>query len=93
MPDDGDLDAVQRSAAARLFVARAAAQQRGFRLDSETAAAVAQLCRRLDGLPLALELAATRVRALGVRAWWIGSTTGSGCSPPRKGTCRPGNGR
>ncbi|MEU7974509.1 BTAD domain-containing putative transcriptional regulator [Micromonospora sp. NPDC049089] len=67
VPDDGDLDAVRRSAAARLFVARAAAQQRGFRLDGPTATAVAQLCRRLDGLPLALELAATRVRALGVR--------------------------
>lgn len=67
VPDDGDLDAVRRSAAARLFVARAAAQQRGFRLDGQTATVVAQLCRRLDGLPLALELAATRVRALGVR--------------------------
>ncbi|MEU1588192.1 BTAD domain-containing putative transcriptional regulator [Micromonospora sp. NPDC005710] len=67
VPDDTDLDAVRRSAAAVLFVARAAAQQRGFRLDADTAAAVAQLCRRLDGLPLALELAATRVRALGVR--------------------------
>ncbi|TNH30410.1 AfsR/SARP family transcriptional regulator [Micromonospora orduensis] len=67
VPDDGDLDAARRSAAARLFVARAAAQQRGFRLDGQTATAVAQLCRRLDGLPLALELAATRVRALGVR--------------------------
>ncbi|WP_244298463.1 BTAD domain-containing putative transcriptional regulator [Micromonospora cremea] len=67
VPQDGDLDAVRRSAAARLFAARAAAQQRGFRLDSQTAPVVAQLCRRLDGLPLALELAATRVRALGVR--------------------------
>ncbi|MFG2049216.1 BTAD domain-containing putative transcriptional regulator [Micromonospora sp. NPDC048935] len=67
VPGDGDLDTVRRSAAARLFAARAAAQQRGFRLDEQTAPAVAQLCRRLDGLPLALELAATRVRALGVR--------------------------
>ncbi|MGW3605858.1 BTAD domain-containing putative transcriptional regulator [Micromonospora sp. NPDC005161] len=66
VPEDGDLDAVRRSAAARLFAARATAQQRGFRLDDRTAPAVAQLCRRLDGLPLALELAATRVRALGV---------------------------
>ncbi|WP_200210450.1 BTAD domain-containing putative transcriptional regulator [Micromonospora coerulea] len=67
VPADGrDLDAVRRSAAARLFAARAAAQQRGFRLDERTGPAVAQLCRRLDGLPLALELAATRVRALGV---------------------------
>ncbi|GLZ61406.1 SARP family transcriptional regulator [Micromonospora sp. NBRC 107095] len=67
VPSDGDPDAVRRSAAARLFAARAAAQQRGFRLDERTAPAVAQLCRRLDGLPLALELAATRVRALGVQ--------------------------
>ncbi|GAA3340711.1 hypothetical protein GCM10020358_29310 [Amorphoplanes nipponensis] len=69
VPEDGrDLDAVRRSAAARLFTARAAAQQRGFRLDEHTAPAVARLCRRLDGLPLALELAATRVRSLGVQA-------------------------
>ncbi|MEH1096534.1 BTAD domain-containing putative transcriptional regulator [Micromonospora sp. CPCC 205739] len=64
---DRDLDAVRRSAAARLFAARAGAHQRGFRLDERTGPAVAQLCRRLDGLPLALELAATRVRALGVQ--------------------------
>jgi predicted ATPase len=68
VPDrEGDLDAVNRSPAARLFAARAAAHQRGFRLDERTAPAVAQLCRRLDGLPLALELAATRVRTLGVQ--------------------------
>jgi predicted ATPase/DNA-binding SARP family transcriptional activator len=67
LPDDeGDLDAVRRSAAARLFTARVAARHRGFRLDGDTAPAVAQICRRLDGLPLALELAATRVRTLGV---------------------------
>ena len=65
--DPADVDSVRRSAAARLFAARAAAQHRGFRLDEQTAPAVAQLCRRLDGLPLALELAATRVRALGVQ--------------------------
>jgi predicted ATPase/DNA-binding SARP family transcriptional activator len=66
VPDVEDLDAVRRSPAARLFTARAAAQQRNFRLDDRTAPAVAQLCRRLDGLPLALELAATRVRSLGL---------------------------
>ncbi|MHA6618851.1 BTAD domain-containing putative transcriptional regulator [Pseudonocardia sp. DLS-67] len=62
----GDLDAVRASSAARLFVARAAAAAPGFVLDAGTAPAVAAICRRLDGLPLALELAAGRVRALGV---------------------------
>jgi predicted ATPase/DNA-binding SARP family transcriptional activator len=64
--DEHDVDAVRRSAAARLFAVRASAHHRAFHLDDRTAPAVAQLCRRLDGLPLALELAATRVRALGV---------------------------
>ncbi|MGI5167109.1 BTAD domain-containing putative transcriptional regulator [Spirillospora sp. CA-253888] len=62
-PDPGEL---ARSSAVRLFTARAAAAARGFRLDEANAADVAVLCRRLDGIPLALELAATRVRALGV---------------------------
>jgi predicted ATPase/DNA-binding SARP family transcriptional activator len=52
--------------AVELFVARAAAAARGFALDDDNTEAVATLCRRLDGIPLALELAATRVRALGV---------------------------
>ncbi|MFI6395852.1 BTAD domain-containing putative transcriptional regulator [Nonomuraea sp. NPDC050540] len=57
---------VRQAAAVRLFVERAAAADRRFTLDDEDAAAAAVLCRRLDGIPLALELAATRVRALGV---------------------------
>ncbi|MFI0410586.1 BTAD domain-containing putative transcriptional regulator [Actinomadura sp. 3N508] len=60
-------DALLRSSAVRLFVARAAAAAPGFTLDEASAPWVASICRRLDGLPLALELAATRVRALGVR--------------------------
>ncbi|GII80945.1 SARP family transcriptional regulator [Sphaerisporangium rufum] len=59
-------DELARTASVRLFAARAAAADRTFRLDEDTAPAVAVLCRRLDGIPLALELAATRVRALGV---------------------------
>ncbi|MEV5554782.1 BTAD domain-containing putative transcriptional regulator [Nonomuraea wenchangensis] len=56
-----------QAASVQLFVARAAAGAPGFVLDEVSAPSVAAICRRLDGLPLALELAAARVRALGVR--------------------------
>ncbi|PRX91832.1 BTAD domain-containing putative transcriptional regulator [Allonocardiopsis opalescens] len=57
---------LERCGAVRLFVSLARSADRGFTLDAGTAPAVAVLCRRLDGIPLALELAANRVRALGV---------------------------
>ncbi len=61
--DPGDLDAFD---ACRLFVERARAVQPDFSVTERNARAVAQVCRRLDGIPLALELAAARVRALPV---------------------------
>jgi predicted ATPase/transcriptional regulator with XRE-family HTH domain len=51
-------------AAVRLFVVRAAEIRPGFALTPEDAAAVAAICRQLEGLPLALELAAVRVKLL-----------------------------
>jgi predicted ATPase/class 3 adenylate cyclase len=57
-------DLTQRSDAVALFVQRAAAVHPGFSLTRENAPAVAELCRRLDGLPLAIELAASRVKLL-----------------------------
>jgi predicted ATPase len=52
------------SPAAKLLVERARAAGTELPLDAETAQAVAEICRRLDGLPLAIELAAARVRLL-----------------------------
>ncbi len=53
-----------QSEAVRLFVERARAVAPGFELDSQNVEAVMELCRRLDGLPLAIELAAARIRLM-----------------------------
>jgi predicted ATPase/class 3 adenylate cyclase len=67
MPDPGrlpDVHALGRFQAVRLFTERALAVQPGFRLTEENAPAVAEIIARLDGLPLAIELAATRTKVL-----------------------------
>ena len=61
-PDDDDLDTVAGSPAVALLLDRAAAAGAPTALTEEDAPAVAAICRRLDGLPLALELAAPGLR-------------------------------
>jgi predicted ATPase len=60
------LDELREYEAISLFVARCSAFQPEFALTEENAADVVRICRRLDGVPLALELAAARVRVLSV---------------------------
>ena len=60
------ISALAQYEAVRLFIDRAVAAQQGFQLTPQNASAVADICHRLDGIPLAIELAAARVRALAV---------------------------
>jgi predicted ATPase len=64
--DAGPPENALSTGAARLFVRRAAAAQPGFKPTTATAATIAAICRRLDGMPLAIEFAAARAAVLGV---------------------------
>ncbi|MEC3916008.1 BTAD domain-containing putative transcriptional regulator [Nocardia sp. CDC160] len=65
-PETTDPAVAQRSSAVRLFLDRAAAIRPNFVLDDTTVTPVVEICRQLDGLPLALELAAAKLRAMSV---------------------------
>jgi non-specific serine/threonine protein kinase len=87
------LGVYRRSEAVRLFENRAASIAPDFALEIENAAWVSEICRRLDGMPLAIELAAARVRTLSVQqiAQKLDDrfhllTGGSRTAPPRQQT-------
>jgi predicted ATPase/DNA-binding CsgD family transcriptional regulator len=63
-PDAASASTVAAADAARLFEVRARQVAADFRIDDDNAAVVAEICRRLDGIPLAIELAAARLRVL-----------------------------
>jgi predicted ATPase/class 3 adenylate cyclase len=63
-PGQPDLAAAKSSDAVALFANRARAQGAGLRVDEQTAPVLVSICRQLDGMPLAIELAAARLRSL-----------------------------
>ena len=67
-PQSADtVEELERSESARLFVERASARRPGFSLTPDNTQAVAQICHRLEGIPLAIELAAARVGTLSIK--------------------------
>ncbi|WP_093609502.1 ATP-binding protein [Actinoplanes philippinensis] len=88
-----DVATAAGAAAVRLFVDRAAGVRPGFALDERTVDAVVEICWRLDGMPLALELAAVKLRSMAVQQIVSGLddrfrllTSGSRAAMPRQRT-------
>jgi predicted ATPase/class 3 adenylate cyclase len=94
VPRGAGVEAVAACAAVRLFVQRAGMVRPGFAVTVGNAPDVAAICRRLDGLPLAIELAAARVKLLSARALLarlghsLGLTASDAGQPMRQQTLR-----
>ena len=96
LPEDGNTspEALLRSDAVALFVERAGAVEQGFAVDAANAAAILSVCTHLDGIPLALELAAVRLDVPRPRR----ARSGARCPARRAGhaataACRSGSRR
>ena len=95
-PADGDdMDVIAGTEAVRLFTDRAAQHGMPLAWDERTAQVVGRICRRLDGIPLAIELAAARLRMMSVTELdarlderFIIFTGGSRTALPRQRTLR-----
>jgi predicted ATPase/DNA-binding SARP family transcriptional activator len=93
-PDhNNDPEHLPDAEAIRLFIDRARQQRPDFTLDAHNSTVVARLCRRLDGIPLAIELAAARLRAIAINdieqrldQRFALLTGGSRTAPPRQRT-------
>ena len=97
LPDveEADADQVIQSESVRLFVERAIASQPTFTLTNANAPVITQICRRLDGNPLAIELAAARTKVLSpdqiasrIADRFKLTTGGSRTAPPRQQSLR-----
>lgn len=95
LPKANDLTGVLESESARLFADRATAALPSFRVTDENATEVSGICRRLDGVPLAIELASARVATLSVEQIASGLddrfrllTAGNAAGVPRQRTLR-----
>jgi hypothetical protein len=84
------LEPLSESAASELFAARVRDNVPEFVLDDRNREVVTLICRRLDGLPLALELAAARLKLLGFQGWSIASSNGWSFLPASAAMSRSG---
>jgi predicted ATPase/class 3 adenylate cyclase len=94
-PDGSPVDVIVSADAVQLFAERARSQQSDFRVDEANAALVSAICRQLDGIPLAIELAAARLPSLSLvevaqrlRERFRLLTTGTRTALPRQQTLR-----